>query len=557
MQEVAVKNFPCSSRRAAFRFSREATCAVLAIGALLLFASTSYGQPTYEVLSTFDPANHGSFSPYDELIQASDGDFYGTTLGGGASGNGTIFKMDGARRITTIHSFTGSDGASPRAGLVQGRDGQFYGATFEGGAFHVGTIFKMTAAGTLTTIRHLSGPDGSFPAAALIQARDGNLYGVTAGGGAFESGTAFKIDAAGTLTTIHDFQGADGSGPWGRLFEARDGTFYGTTAGGTIFKMDGAGRLTTLHTSTEDNFFSFVGIIQASDGSFYGTTATGGIGVGTVFRIDAAGTFTTIHRFSSTDGAFPRGRLMQASDGRLFGTTNSGGLGFGTIFMITAQGAVATVHYFTSYTGGDGSHPYAGLIEAADGNLYGVTISGGRPGDPGIVYRVNVVAQRRSPTADACVRAGASASTNFGAQPTLLVKKGVSADNTSRSYLTFDTSALGKFSQATLRVFGRVASAATPLVDVTIYAVNDTAWAEGSVTWNTRPDLGAVLGRRPVVGTASQWFDVDVTAFVRAQRAKGASAVTFALRSLTHSSAAAVFNSKESASGQPQLVIRP
>jgi hypothetical protein len=105
-------------------------------------------------------------------------------------------------------------------------------------------------------------------------------------------------------------------------------------------------------------------------------------------------------------------------------------------------------------------------------------------------------------------------------------------------------------------VFGRVASAVTPLVDVTIYAVNDTAWAERTVTWNTRPDLGAVLGRQSLVGTAPQWFDVDVTAFVGAQRAAGANAVTFALRSLTHTSAAAVFNSKDAASGQPQLVIR-
>jgi uncharacterized repeat protein (TIGR03803 family) len=551
-----VKNFTRTSRRAAFRVCRATTCGVVAIGALL-FASTSDGQPTYEVLSTFDAGHHGSVSPYDELIQARDGNFYGTTLGGGASGLGTIFKMDGARRITTIHSFTGSDGATPRAGLVEGRDGQFYGATFEGGAFNVGTIFKVTAAGNLTIIRHLSGPDGSFPEAALIQARDGNLYGVTGGGGAFNDGTAFKIDVAGTLTTIHDFQGADGSGPSGRLFEARDGSFYGTTAGGTIFTMDPDGRLTTLHTSTEGDFFSFVGVIQASDGSLYGTTATGGSGVGTVFRIDAAGTFSTIHQFSATDldGAFPRARLMQASDGRLFGTTNSGGLGFGTIFTINAQGAIATVHYFTSFSAHDGGHPNAGLIEATDGNLYGVAISGGS-GNAGVVYRVNVAAQRRSPTADTYVRAGASASTNFGAVSTLLVKKGVSADNTSRCYLTFDVGDLGEFSQATLRVYGRVASVATPAVDVTVYAVNDTTWGERTVTWNARPDLGAVLGRLSVVGTTPRWLEFDISAFVRAQRAAGADAVAFALRSLTHTSAEAVFNSKDAATGQPQLIIR-
>lgn len=225
----------------------------------------------------------------------------------------------------------------------------------------------------------------------------------------------------------------------------------------------------------------------------------------------------------------------------------------GTIFKVTAAGTLTTIRHFG---GPDGSFPAAALIQARDGNLYGVTISGGSSDSAGVVYRVNVAAQRRSPTADTYVRAGASGSTNFGAQPTLLVKKGVSADNTSRSYLTFDVGELGEFSHATLRLFGRVASAVTPAIDVTIYAVYDTTWAERTVTWNTRPDLGAALGRQLLVGTAPQWFEVDVTAFVRAQRAAAAVAVTFALRSLTHTSAAAVFNSKDAASGQPQLVIR-
>src|SRR5438445_702835 len=80
-------------------------------------------------------------------------------------------------------------------------------------------------------------------------------------------------------------------------------------------------------------------------------------------------------------------------------------------------------------------------------------------------------------------------------------------DNPTRSDITFDVGEPGAFSHATLRVFGRVASAATPAVDVTIYAVNDTAWAERTVTWNTRPDLGALLGRRSVVGTAPKWLE--------------------------------------------------
>lgn len=149
-----------------------------------------------------------------------------------------------------------------------------------------------------------------------------------------------------------------------------------------------------------------------------------------------------------------------------------------------------------------------------------ITLSGGSFG-VGVFYRLEVIAQRFSPTADAYVRAGTWANTNFGAVPTLLVKKGASADNTSRSYLTFDIGNVDTLTHVTLRVFGRVASVATPAVDVTVYAIGETTWRERLVTWNTRRDLGAVLGTLRVVGVAPQWLEMDVTAFVRAQRAAG------------------------------------
>jgi uncharacterized repeat protein (TIGR01451 family) len=232
------------------------------------------------------------------LIQATDGNFYGTTeLGGvpcvpgwcaGGSG-GTVFKMDAAGTLTTLHSFTGPDGWSPRAGLIQATDGNFYGTTDSGGAGNRGTVFKMSAAGILTTLHSFTGSEGSAPEAGLIQARDGNFYGTT-------QGTVFKMDAAGTLTTLHTFIQSEGVNLEAALIQATDGNFYGTTSNfgasggfnGTVFKIDAAGTLTTLHFfAGSDGAKPAAGLIQATDGNFYGTTSTGSNPAldGVVFRL--------------------------------------------------------------------------------------------------------------------------------------------------------------------------------------------------------------------------------------------------------------------------------
>src|SRR6266540_2782800 len=114
------------------------------------------------------------------LIQASDRRFFGTARHGGAIGYGTVFKMDAAGTLTTLHSFTGSDGAFPSAGLIQASDGSFYGTTSaERGASNEGTVFKIDAAGTLRTVHSFTGSDGSIPNS-LIQTSDGrSFYGTT------------------------------------------------------------------------------------------------------------------------------------------------------------------------------------------------------------------------------------------------------------------------------------------------------------------------------------------------------------------------------------------
>src|SRR5271167_2333380 len=324
--------------------------AVIAAPAQNVFFTTlaNFGAaPTYG-------AGAGSFS---SLIQASDGDFYGTSYYGGASkscpipyGCGTVFKVTAAGTLATLHRFSGGvDGALPSARLVQATDGNFYGTTGGGGAYGYGVVFKITPAGTLTTLHSFDDNDGAQPSAGLVQATDGNFYGTTPYDAIHGGGTVFKITPSGALTTLHSFDGTDGYQPWAALVQATDGNFYGTTAHGggsdncyyggvagcgTVFKITPSGTLTTLHSFDGGDGEEPSGLVQATDGNFYGTTPFGGANDdGTVFKITPAGTLTTLHSFDSWGGT--GAGLVQATDGRFYGTTTAGGaLNDGTVFSL-------------------------------------------------------------------------------------------------------------------------------------------------------------------------------------------------------------------------------
>jgi uncharacterized repeat protein (TIGR03803 family) len=175
--------------------------------------------------------------PNAALIQGSNGSFYGTTLNGGtgSGGLGTVFRLAPGGTVTTVHSFNSGDGSVPYGPLVQATNGNFYGTTSSGGTSGAGTVFKMTLGGTVTTLHSFNTTDGSLPYAGLVQGTDGNFYGTTARGGASGVGTAFKITAGGTFTTLHTFTGPDGSDLFGGLVQATDGTLYGTTYDGGTF----------------------------------------------------------------------------------------------------------------------------------------------------------------------------------------------------------------------------------------------------------------------------------------------------------------------------------
>jgi uncharacterized repeat protein (TIGR03803 family) len=392
---------------------------------ILACATTAIALPTqtFTTLHSFD--NTDGSSPFGGLVQGTDGNLYGTAYGGGTRLDyGTVFKITPSGTLTTLYSFcpqTGcTDGANPLAGLVLATDGNFYGTTSGGGASDAGTVFKITPSGMLTTRYSFCGQtgcgDGAEPEAALLQATDGNFYGTTYLGGANTSGTVFKINPSGALSTLYSFCSqsgcADGSKPPAPLVQASDGNLYGTTFGGgtygngTAFKITPSGTLTTLYslcsqTGCTDGSGPSAGLVQTA-GSLYGTTGFGGTGghcpypggCGTVFKITPRGALTTLYSFCShsacPDGAFPGG-LVLATDGSLYGTTFlNGANGYGTVFKITPGGMLTTLYSFCSQTNcTDGANPRAGLVQATDGSFYGTTASGGTNGD-GTVFSLSV-----------------------------------------------------------------------------------------------------------------------------------------------------------------------
>jgi uncharacterized repeat protein (TIGR03803 family) len=260
------------------------------------------------------------------------------------------------------------------------------------------------------------GTDGADPhGAALIQTTSGDLYGTTGYGGANQQGTVFKIAPDGTLTTLYSFCSqsgcTDGANPFGRLLQGADGDFYGTTheggaAGyGTVFKITPSGTLTTLYSfcslsECADGTYPESWLVQATNGDLYGTTGSGGNtncfggGCGTVFKITPSGVLTTLYSFCTqsgcADGDGPTG-LVQTANGDLYGTTGGGGATVydgGTVFKITPSGTLTTLYSFCSQNGCvDGSDPVAGLILANNGDLYGTTELGGTLGQ-GTVFKI-------------------------------------------------------------------------------------------------------------------------------------------------------------------------
>jgi len=392
----------------------------------------------YDFQGTTDGAN-----PSGVLITDSGGNLYGTAAEGGVTscsthmkggnGCGVVFKLAPNGTESALYAFTGgSDGATPAGGLIVDSSGNFYGTTIQGGAREshckdgCGTVFKLTSGGTKTVLyAFTSGNDGQAPASGVIADSAGNLYGTTEQGGSSENcgsdavgcGTVFEVASGGNESVLHAFAGSsDGAYPAGGLLRDGSGNLYGTTGAGgstdscgtawdgcgTVFKIASNGTESILHafTGSKDGAYPAGALIEDSGGNMYGTTAAGGSandcglgkhGCGTVFKIATGGTVTILHAFAGgSDGAYPLAVLSMDSKGNLYGATGAGGStstcgkfkflpkasGCGTVFEIASNGTETVLHVFKGKNG-DGAYSVAGFIADGSGSLYGSTFGGG------------------------------------------------------------------------------------------------------------------------------------------------------------------------------------
>jgi uncharacterized repeat protein (TIGR03803 family) len=342
-----------------------------------------------------------SFSPNGSLI-ASAGKLFGTTdSGNGLPCNpvcGTVFALTPGKNgwtETILHAFTGgSDGALPEAGLVRDAQGNLYGTTYYGGASGYGAIFKIDPQGNKTTLYSFDGTHGAYPTADLVRDSSGNFFGTATEGGSSKVGTVFKLDPANKLTVLHNFTGgaSDGAYPYGTLLLA-GGILYGTTVGGgpqnwgTVFQIG-----TKAPMQYDVSLFPGIG----SNGTPQGQVTVDSAGVTTIqLNQGSSNTTYTVQFCSAPLQLYPSCLTVGSVTSNASGVVNStvafpSGSWAGD-FDLVANGTVA---YSTSFTEGIPSTYYTTLQLDSTVNGQGTWTQGGTepPQDPLQSGSVNLTA---------------------------------------------------------------------------------------------------------------------------------------------------------------------
>ncbi len=319
------------------------------------------------VLYDFMGGNDGDL-PFQGLVGIANGTLYGTTYLGGSgkcnNGCGVIFKLDARGGETVLHSFAGGkrDGCNPAGRLFRDKTGNLYGTTAGCGASGYGTVFKLDPAGKETVLHSFTGSDGAAPGwTSLVMDKEANLYGIAESGGGGTCvqgcGTVYKLSKSKKLTVLHIFAGGTGDGcfPLGIPVMDNDGNLYGTTEEcggynvGIVWRISLAGVETVLHDFTgtgngsTEGGYPLAGVVPDANGNLYGTTNAGGsYNAGTVYELDPSGTLTILHAFGNQgDGSNPIGGVTRDAKGDIYGTTTGGGSGScpdpgcGTVWKLT------------------------------------------------------------------------------------------------------------------------------------------------------------------------------------------------------------------------------
>ncbi len=383
--------------------AQAASAPAFVIAVVLLLSLQSQAQ-SFKVLYSFGAPPDAEF-PTAGVVRDNSGNLYGTTIFGGAFGNGAVYRVDASGKETVLYDFMGGkDGGLPFAGVIRDSQGNLYGTTTQGGDLSCvtpigcGTVYKVDSSGNETVLhRFTSGVDGEYPYAGLYRDGTGNLYGTTVNGGsAANYGTVYKVTRSGQETVLYRFKGkGDGAFPFGALVADSIGRLYGTTTqfglsgGGSIFRLNSPGQVTTLGNLQPSSGESpIAGVTRDGAGNLYVAPTFGGTyGAGSLLKISPSGKQTTLYSFTNgSDGGTPYAGVIRDAAGNLYGTAFFGGTGgFGTVFKLDPENNFTVLYSFTG--GEDGGNPWGGLTIDASGNLYGTNSIGGISGN-GVVYKV-------------------------------------------------------------------------------------------------------------------------------------------------------------------------
>lgn len=342
----------------------------------VIFNTDSSGN--YQIVQNSFLPGDGNNPLFTNLIQANDGMLYGLTYKGGTSDSGALFQYDPA---TSVYSkkfdFDGPlNGSKPLGSLMQASNGLLYGMAYKGGTHDKGVLFQYDPA-TYTFTKKLDfdgTTTGCYPHGSLMQASDGMLYGMTVQGGVNDKGVLFQFDPiSSTFSKKIDLDSINGSNPLGALMQAKDGKLYGLTCTGGVNDM-GVLFQYDANASTYTKKVDFTGItngnnpigflIQANDGKMYGMTNRGGTNdMGVLFQFDPVTSQCNKKLdFDSINGSYPYGSLLQASDGNIYGMTELGGIyGLGILFQYDPTSSTFAKKF--DFDGTNGSLPYGSLIE--------------------------------------------------------------------------------------------------------------------------------------------------------------------------------------------------
>lgn len=369
----------------------------LALAAALLM-TTAAGASAHRLNTLYFFNGTDGGAPQAALAADGQGNFYGTTFGGGAAGLGTVFKVAADRSVTTLYEFHAGHGAAhPGMGaLWLANDGSLIGTANRADGKDGNVIYKLSPAGHETVLHRFDAQDGVGYGmyAGVTGDADGNLFGATLAGGRFNCGAAFRLSPDGKIDRLHVFAGGtDGCFPSGSLTRDANGNLYGVTmqggiaasgygAVGIVYKITSGGHYAILHTfdpgpESGDGARAMGPLLLDAHGNLYGTTTAGDNYTapgGTVYKLAPDGTETVLHRFADDethDGSEPVGGVIADAKGNLYGTTQQGGpVKLGTVFKIAPNGTETLLHYFNAV---DGADPIAGLVMDAQGNLLGST----------------------------------------------------------------------------------------------------------------------------------------------------------------------------------------